>query len=72
MLTQTQEIKRIFVKTKLFPLLQAINPDITDVRYEVLNMVEMVSISFCKGGEYRINVSADSLAALSRDVLKHF
>lgn len=65
--------KRSFVCTKLAPLLRSICNGIANVRYVVReDILELVYITFANGGTKCINVSGDSLAALARDVLKHF
>lgn len=67
------EEKRSFVYTKLAPLLRSICDGIANVRYVVRNdTLELVYVTFAKGGTKCINVTGDSLAALARDVLKHF
>lgn len=63
------EEKRSFVCTKL----RSICDGIANVRYVVREeTLELVYVTFAKGGTKCINVTGDSLAALARDVLKHF
>ena len=67
------EEKRSFVCTKLAPLLRSICGGIVNVRYVVIEeTLELVYVTFAKGGTKCIDVTGDSLAALARDVLKHF
>ena len=70
---EVYEEKRSFICTKLVPLLRGICNDIANVRYVVRgDLIELVYITFANGGTKCINVTGDSLAALARDVLKHF
>ena len=70
-----QEENFEFVRHELLTLLQAIDRDIIDVEYQVCNGEEYVEIqwlnhkidhTYCK----KVCVSADSLKALTVDVLK--
>lgn len=67
------EKKDRFVRHELLTLLQAIDKKILRLEYEVKNAEETVYIVWLQSsGEYRkaVNVTADSLAAIARDVLK--
>jgi len=69
------EQKDIFVRHELLMLVQAIDKKILRLEYEVSeDGQETVYIVWLQSyGEYRkpINVTADSLAAMARDVLKY-
>ena len=63
--------KMDFVNNHLAPLLKAIDETITKVEYSVrADQTETVIIHFACSGRRIINVTADSLAALARDVLR--
>lgn len=67
------EKKERFCRHELLALLQAIDKKILRLEYEVKNAEETVYIVWLQSyGEYRkaVNVTADSLAAIARDVLK--
>ena len=63
--------KMDFVTNYLAPLLKAIDETITEVEYSVrTDLTETVNIHFKPSGRLIINVTGDSLAALTRDVLR--
>lgn len=67
------EKKERFCRHELLALLKAIDKKILRLEYEVKNAEETVYIVWLQNyGEYRkaVNVTADSLAAIARDVLK--
>ena len=64
------ENKAEFVEKYLKPLLIAANVEAIDAVYEKQGYEERVIITFLGGGTHVKNVTADSLIALSRDVLK--
>lgn len=73
-MNEVQEKKYWFVRSDLLPLLKAIDRDILSAEYQLDGRDEYVEVKwlFQSGTHYRrrINVTADSLLALSRDVLK--
>ena len=62
--------KSDFVEFSLFPLLNRIDETIVKAEYTEENGEEYVYVRYNGGYAMKICVSADSLAALSRDVLK--
>ena len=64
------ENKAEFVEKYLKPLLIASNVEVVDAVYEKRGYEEVVIITFWGGGTHVKNVTADSLIALSRDVMK--
>lgn len=69
-LTEEQCRKRRFVQNHLEPLMKALCVGIISVNYQIENGEEIVITKYSDGGAKRACVSADSLAALCRDVLK--
>ena len=70
-MTEAQERKADFVKKELTALLSAIDEDCLGAAYWVReDNEEIVTLLFENGAKKRVNVTADSLAALTRDVLK--
>ena len=69
-MTQEQEEKRDFVRRSLIPVLKDIADVVSWARYEVYNGDEYVTVMYKNGYNKRINVSADSLKALTVDVLE--
>ena len=68
------EKKEIFIRHELLQLVQEIDKKILRLEYEVEDGDETVYIVWLQSyGEYRkaVNVTADSFAALARDVLKY-
>lgn len=68
------EQKYEFCRHELLALVQAIDKQILRLEYEIDDGQETVYIVWLQSyGEYRkpINVTADSLAAMARDVLKY-
>lgn len=67
------EEKKSFIKDKLLPLAQAINPFIRDMTYHLLARspydLEYVTIIWNNADDQRVYVTGDSLLAISRDVL---
>ena len=68
------EKKEIFIRHELLQLVQEIDKKILRLEYEVEDGDETVYIVWLQSyGEYRkaVNVTADSFAAIARDVLKY-
>lgn len=68
------EKKEIFIRHALLQLVQEIDKKILRLEYEVKDGEETVYIVWLQSyGEYRkaVNVTADSFAAIARDVLKY-
>lgn len=68
------EKKEIFIRHALLQLVQEIDKKILRLEYEVEDGDETVYIVWLQSyGEYRkaVNVTADSFAAIARDVLKY-
>ena len=64
-------VKAKFVYTKLLPLVQEASRDnVESVSYEGRDDEETVVIHFANGSCLSVDVTADSLVALSMDVLK--
>jgi hypothetical protein len=73
---KVQEEKYYFCRCELLTLVQRVYPKILRLEYQVHdNGMETVTVVwFTEAGEYSkppIDVTADSLLALARDVLKH-
>lgn len=71
---KVQEQKYSFCRHELLMLVQAIDKQVLRLEYEVDEGYETVWIVWLQSyGEYRkpVNVTADSLAAMARDVLKY-
>lgn len=66
--------KRAFIKDKLLPLVQAIDDTVKEAIYCVVESasvdLEYVQLYYKNGSNRRIYVTADSLLALARDVLR--
>lgn len=75
MMNKIHEQKYFFCRHELLALVQAIDKDVLRLEYEVhASKEETVTIVYLtKAGEYgrTVNVTGDSLVALSRDVLKY-
>lgn len=75
-MNKIHEQKYMFCRHELLMLVQAIDKQVLRLEYEVdEDGQETVYIVWLQSyGEYRkpINVTADSLAAMARDVLKYF
>lgn len=70
-MTKEQEKKAEFVERYLAPAIKAANPDVINVRYMVLpEGVEVVNLTYKDHINGLVNVSADSLNALVRDVFR--
>jgi len=63
------ENKKSFVENYLKPLLQNANLDVIDAEYKRGIHREIVTVTFICGFKKNIEVTADSLSALTRDVL---
>ena len=62
--------KSAFCKAELTAFLKAVDRDIRNARYEEIGDEEYVRINFNNGSSRRVCVTADSLLAMARDVLK--
>ncbi|MGN1305338.1 MAG: hypothetical protein ACI4YB_09930 [Oscillospiraceae bacterium] len=62
-----------FVSCELDALVKKINPDILSLTYNYSEYfpAEYVNIRFANGCTKTVNVTADSLLAIAKDVLKH-
>lgn len=69
-LTEEQCRKRRFVQNHLEPLMKALYVGIISVNYQVEKNEEFIITKYRDGGTLRACVTADSLSALCRDVLK--
>ncbi|MBR3422665.1 MAG: hypothetical protein IKG98_11500 [Ruminococcus sp.] len=71
-MTKVQHEKELFVEIKLYPLLDAIDHNILYAEYEVDDKgKEYVVVTYAKPmSSRRIEVTGDSLQALTMDVLK--
>lgn len=73
-MTEEQDEKFWFVRSSLLPLIQAIDKDILSAEYQLDGNDEYVEVRwlFRSGASYRrkVNVTADSLLAVAKDVLK--
>lgn len=72
---KVHEQKFNFVRHELLQLLKAIDKDILKAEYEILDdEIEIVTVYWLTADGYssdrKINVTADSLSAIARDVLK--
>lgn len=70
-MTDEQRKKREFVRGKLYALLLDIDKDIAFVDYGMQYSHEIVQITWKNGFVKDIEVTADSLKALTMDVLRH-
>ena len=70
-MTKEQFKKLSFVTQELDQLVKAINPDIHHITYIEQNGIETVEINFKSSCIKRVDVTADSLLAITKDVLKH-
>lgn len=66
-----QEYKAYFVAHYLKPLLQAAEVNVKDASYHEENDRELVRLTYIDGSTEDINVSWDSLIAITRDVVKN-
>lgn len=69
-LTEEQCRKRRFVQNHLESLMKALYVGIISVNYQVEKSEEFIITKYRDGGTLRACVTADSLSALCRDVLK--
>lgn len=73
-MTEEQNKKCWFVRSNLLPLLQAIDKDILSAEYQLERNEEYVEIRWLSqsGASYhrKVNITADSLLAIAKDVLK--
>lgn len=65
-------MKQIFVENTLAAVLRVIDESIESVEYEAAEFEEYVIIKFSGGGTKRVCITADSLSAVAKDVLKIF
>jgi len=65
------ENKKQFVAEYLKPLLQNANIGVADAVYKKTISREIVTVTFDCGFKKNIDVTADSLAAITLDVLNH-
>lgn len=65
-----QEYKAYFVAHYLKPFLQAAEVDVKDASYREEDERELVRLTYIDGSTEDINVSWDSLIAITRDVIK--
>lgn len=74
-MTEEQHKKESFVRHELLEMLKAIDKDILSTEYQLDGSDEYVEVRwlFDSGTSYRrkINVTADSLLAIAKDVLKN-
>lgn len=67
-------MKKEFVEEKLLPLLQAVDDDICEATYHIVDRhpydLEYVLVEWRGGSTKRVYVTGDSLLTLARDVLK--
>lgn len=69
-MTDVQRDKRQFVKRHLKGIMKALDHDITHMEYNVTDdNDEFVIIQRKNGRTRRVNVTADSLSAMTRDVI---
>lgn len=66
-----QEYKAYFVAHYLKPLLQAAGVNVKDASYREEDDRELVRLTYIDGSTEDINVSWDSLIAITRDVIKN-
>lgn len=66
-----QEYKAYFVMHYLKPLLQAAEVNVKDASYREEDDRELVRLTYIDGSTEDINVSWDSLIAITRDVIKN-
>lgn len=74
MMTEEQCKKFIFVSCALSALMRQIDPNIlslTYIRSETTNGTEVVNINYSSGYTKSVDVTADSLLAIAKDVLNH-
>lgn len=71
-MTEVQKEKECFVRYHVEPMCRAIDSNIDKLWYSVTNGTELVTIQRHNKSVVRIDVTADSLAALARDVLRTF
>ena len=71
-MTEVQEEKWRFVNAHVAPMCMELDSSIDKLWYSVTNEVELVTIQRHNKSVVRIDVTADSLAALARDVLRTF
>lgn len=66
-----QEYKAYFVTYYLKPLLQAAEVNVKDASYREEDDRELVRLTYIDGSTEDVNVSWDSLIAITRDVIKN-
>lgn len=72
-MNKEQQKKFEFVSCELDALAKKINPDIMSLTYDYREPlhIEYVHINFANSCTKTVNVTADSLLAITNDVLKH-
>ena len=72
-MNKEQQKKFEFVSCELDSLAKKINPDIMSLTYDYREPlhIEYVHINFANSCTKTVNVTADSLLAITNDVLKH-
>ena len=71
-MNEVQEEKWRFVNAHVAPMCMELDSSIDKLWYSVTNEVELVTIQRHNKSVVRIDVTADSLSALARDVLRTF
>lgn len=72
-MNKEQQKKFEFVSCELYALAKKINPDIMSLTYDYREplRIEYVHINFANSCTKTVNVTADSLLAITKDVLRH-
>lgn len=72
-MNKEQQEKSEFVSCELSALVKKTNPDIIRLKYDYCEALrtEFVQIDFTNDFHKRINVTGDSLLAITKDVLRH-
>lgn len=72
-MNKEQQKKFVFVSCELNALAKKINPDIMSLTYNYSEPLhtEYVHINFANSCTKTVNVTADSLLAITKDVLRH-
>ncbi len=71
-MNEVQEEKECFVRYHVEPMCMELDSSIDKLWYSVTNGTELVTIQRHNKSVVRIDVTADSLAALAMDVLRTF
>ena len=73
-MTEEQNKKFWFVGSELKALVRKIDKNVVDLTYMCSETTgtEIVNINYSSGYTKSVNVTADSLLAIARDVLNHF